>query len=113
MALTRSFRETIVKHVREDPAFRAALIEEAAQNVVDGELEIALGQLRDVVNATIGFDALSVETGIPKTSLMRMLSTVGNPRAANLAAILKAVGRNAGVHISVHAEPVPELEGTS
>jgi DNA-binding phage protein len=110
MALTRSFRETVVKHVQEDPAFRAALVEEAAQNVVDGDLETALGQLRDVVNATMGFDALATETGIPKTSLMRMLSDNGNPRAGNLVAILKAVGRNAGVHISVHAEPVAEME---
>ena len=110
MALTRNFRETVVRHVKEDPAFRAALVEEAAQNVVDGDLETALGQLRDVVNATMGFDALATETGIPKTSLMRMLSDNGNPRAWNLMAILKAIGRSAGVHISVHAEPMAEME---
>ena len=105
MALTRNFRETVMKQVQQDPAFRAALVEEAAQNLVDGDLETALGQLRDVVNATLGFDALATETGIPKTSLMRMLSDNGNPRASNLAAILAAVGRHAGVHIAVHAEP--------
>lgn len=109
MGLTRSFRETVVKQVQKDPAFRAALVAEAAQNVIDGDLETALGQLRDVVNATMGFEILAAETGIPKTSLMRMLSDNGNPRAGNLAAILKAVGRNAGVHISVRAEPAPEL----
>jgi DNA-binding phage protein len=105
MVLTRNFHETIVKHVRDDPAFRAALVEEAVRNVMEGDLEAALGQLRDVVNATLGFDALAAETGIPKTSLMRMLGNGGNPRAGNLVAILKAVGRRAGVHISVHAEP--------
>jgi DNA-binding phage protein len=110
MALTRSFQETVVKHVQEDPAFRAAMVEEAAQNVVDGDLETALGQLRDIVNATMGFDTLAAETGIPKTSLMRMMSENGNPRAANLAAILKVVGRSAGVHITVRAEPASELE---
>jgi DNA-binding phage protein len=107
MALTRDFRETVVKHVQDDPAFRAALVEEAAQNVMDGDLETALGQLRDVVNATMGFDALAAETGIPKTSLMRMLGDNGNPRAGNLVAILKAVGKSAGVRISVHAEVTP------
>ena len=106
MALTRSFRETVLKHVQEDPAFRAALVEEAAQNIIDGDIETALGQLRDVVNATIGFATLAAETGLPKTSLMRMLSDEGNPRAGNLAAILKAIGRNVGVQISVHAEPI-------
>jgi DNA-binding phage protein len=110
MVLTRSFRETVVKHVQEDPVFRAALVEEAARNVLDGDIETALGQLRDVVNATMGFDVLSAETGIPKTSLMRMLSDRGNPRAGNLATILKIIGRNAGVRISVHAEPAGELE---
>jgi DNA-binding phage protein len=108
MALTRSFRETVLKHVQEDPAFRAALVEEAARNIIEGDIETALGQLRDVVNATIGFDTLATETGIPKTSLMRMLSDNGNPRAGSLAAILKAVGRSVGVQISVHAEPTQE-----
>lgn len=103
MVLTRSFRETVVKHVQEDPAFRAALVEEAARNVLDGDMETALGQLRDVVNATMGFDALAAETGISKTSLMRMLSDRGNPRAGNLATILKAIGTKVGVRISVHA----------
>jgi hypothetical protein len=40
--------------------------------------------------ATMGVDSLSPETGIPTTSLMRMLSDKGNPRAGNLATILKA-----------------------
>jgi DNA-binding phage protein len=110
MALTRSFRETVMKRVQEDPAFRAALVEEAAQNVLEGDLETALGQFRDVVNATMGFDKLSKETGIPKTSLMRMMSDDGNPRAVNLSAIMKAISRNVGVHISVHAEPEPSRD---
>ena len=108
MVLTRRFRETVVRQVRQDPAFRAALVEEAARNVLDGDIETALGQLRDVVNATIGFDALAAETGIPKTSLMRMLSDHGNPRAGNLATILKVVGRKVGVRISVQAAPDPQ-----
>ena len=104
MALTRSFRDTVVRHVRDDPAFRAALIEEAYRNILDGDRRTALGQMRDVVNATIGFDALALRTGVQKTSLMRMLSENGNPRAENLLAILKAIGEGTGVRITVHAE---------
>ena len=104
MVLTRSFRETVQRQVQNDPAFRAALVEEAARNVLGGDIETALGQLRDVVNATIGFDALATDTGIPKTSLMRMLSDRGNPRAGNLATILKVIGQKVGVRISVHVE---------
>ena len=73
MPLTRSFRETVAKRASSDPAFRAALVEEAVQNILDGDVETALGQLRDVVNATMGFEALAAATGVPKTSLMRML----------------------------------------
>ena len=110
MGLTRSFRETVLKRVQDDPAFRIALIEEAAQNLIDGDPKTALGQLRDVVNATIGFDALANKTGIPKTSLMRMLGEHGNPRSDNLGTILEAIRQNLGIKISVHVEPAPQLE---
>jgi DNA-binding phage protein len=110
MPLTRNFRETVAKRARSDKAFRAALVEEAVQNIVDGDVGPALGQLRDVVNATMGFDALAEATGLPKPSLMRMLGPNGNPRAGNLGGILKALGQNTGVHIVARAELVPEPE---
>jgi DNA-binding phage protein len=110
MPLTRSFRETVAKRARSDPAFRAALVEEAVQNILDGDVETALGQLRDVVNATLGFDALAVATGLSKPSLMRMLGPNGNPRADNLGGILRALGRHTGVHIVARAEVRSEPE---
>lgn len=106
MPLTRRFRETIVRKVQDDPAFRLALIEEAVQNFLDGDVETALAQLRDVVNATIGFVALSVATGLPKTSLMRMVGAKGNPRAENLGKILQALGHHTGLHFVARAERV-------
>jgi DNA-binding phage protein len=66
--------------------------------------------LRDVVNATMGFDALTAATGLPKTSLMRMLGPNGNPRADNLGVIIKAIGRHTGVHIVARLELVSEPE---
>jgi len=36
---------------------------------------------------------------------MRMLGPNGNPRAANLGGILKALGRHTGLHIAVRTEP--------
>ena len=109
MVLTRSFRDTVMKQVREDPAFRSALVGEATRNLLDGDIESALGQIRDLVNATMGFDALAAETGIPKTSLMRMLSGRGNPRANNLTTILRAIGQNIGVRISVLVDPAENV----
>ncbi len=79
--------------------------------MVDGDLAIALGQIRDLVNATIGFDALAAETGILKPSLMRMLSSESNPQSGNLLAIMKALVRHVGVHLTVRAEPAVTSDG--
>jgi hypothetical protein len=62
MALTRSFRETVADRARHDGAFRAALIEESIQAMLDGDLVGARDLLRDCINATVGFDALSGAT---------------------------------------------------
>jgi DNA-binding phage protein len=66
--------------------------------------------MRDVVNATMGFDALAAATGVPKTSLMRVLGPSGNPCADNLGGIHKALGRQMVVHIAPRAELVPAPE---
>ncbi len=72
-----------MQRVQDDPEFRVALIEEAVQNVIDGDLESVLGQIRDLMYAAMSFDALAAETGIRKTNLMRMLFSNGNPLSAN------------------------------
>ena len=77
--------------------------------VQDGDVEIAFGQLREVVNATMGFDALAATTGLPKISLKRMPGPNVNPRADDLDSILRALGRHTGVHIVARVEFVPEL----
>ena len=53
------------------------------------------------VNATVGFDVLAAETGIPAKSLMRMLGPTGNPRAKNLFALIRALQRETGVQLQV------------
>ena len=49
--------------------------------------------LRDLVNATLGFEQLAKPTDVPSKSLHRMLSPKGNPSMDNLAAILSAVSK--------------------
>ena len=61
--------------------------------------------LRDLVNATVGFEGLSKETAKPSKSLHRMLSVSGNPSMDNLAAIFAVIRSNLGVQIEVHAVP--------
>lgn len=102
-ALTREFRETVRARVRGDPSFRAALLSEAVVALVAGDLASGKAILRDFVNATIGFEALSAAVGTPAKSLMRMLSDTGNPTAANLFAVIAHLQAATGVHIEVTA----------
>lgn len=91
MALTRDFKRTVTERVRREPKFARALLDEAATLFLNGEPEAARLLLRDLVNATIGFEALAEITGRPAKSLHRMLSKGGNPSMDNLAAIFDAV----------------------
>lgn len=99
MALTRDFKRTIVERVRRDPKFAKALLDEAATLFLNGEADTARLVLRDLVNATVGFEALATDTGTPAKSLHRMLSKNGNPTMDNLAAILGVVRKRLGVEI--------------
>ena len=58
--------------------------------------------LRDLVNATIGFELLAKITEKPPKSLHRMLSPKGNPSMDNLAAIFSAVQTRLKVGLEVH-----------
>lgn len=91
MALTRGFKDTVVARVRRDPKFARALLDESATLFLNGEPEAARLLLRDLVNATVGFEALAHMTDKPAKSLHRMLSRHGNPGMDNLAAIFNAV----------------------
>lgn len=103
MALTRNFKHTVVERVERDPAFAKALLDEAATLFLNGEAETARLILRDLVNATLGFEQLAQATEKPSKSLHRMLSPKGNPSMDNLAAIFSAVRQRLGVGLEVHA----------
>lgn len=91
MTLTRNFRQTVVERVQRDPAFAKALLDEAATLFLSGEPDSARLILRDLVNATVGFEGLAELTQKPSKSLHRMLSPKGNPSMDNLAAIFDAI----------------------
>ena len=56
MALTRDSRQSIAERVQRDPAFAKALLHEAATLFLNGEPDTARLILRDLVNATVGFE---------------------------------------------------------
>ena len=63
MALTRDFKKTVVARVERDPAFAKSLLDEAATLFLSGEPETARLILRDLVNATLGFERLAKTDG--------------------------------------------------
>lgn len=100
MALTRDSRETVGERVKRDPAFAKALLDEAVTLFLNEEPETARLVLRDLVNATVGFEQLAIATGKPAKSLHRMLSAKGNPSMDNLAVILGVLGKRLRVRLS-------------
>ncbi len=102
MALTRDFKHTVALRVQRDPAFAKALLDEAASLFLNGEPDNARLILRDLVNATVGFEALATATAKPSKSLHRMLSENGNPGMDNLSAIFGAIRQDLRVGIQVH-----------
>jgi hypothetical protein len=60
--------------------------------------------LRDLVNATVGFEALAEEIHKPAKSLHRMLSKSGNPTMSNILAVFAAIKR--ALKVEVHTQIV-------
>jgi len=103
MPITREFRETVQARAQSDARFRRAMLTEAINELLAGELETGKALLRDYVNATLGFDQLAEQTGLPNKSLQRMLGPHGNPTAESLFAIIKAVQQ--AEHITLSVKP--------
>lgn len=104
MALTRDFKATVAARVQDDPAFAQAFLDEAINLFVNGEPNSAKLILRDLVNATVGFEALAEEIHKPSKSLHRMLSPSGNPTMSNVSAVFAAIKR--ALKVEVHTQVV-------
>lgn len=105
MALTRDFRETVQARAQREPRFREALFTEALNAYLAGDTATGKAMLRDLVNATIGFEELAVETRKPSKSLHRMLAPRGNPSTENFFDIVRALQERTRVQLSVTAKP--------
>lgn len=76
-----------------------ALLDEAITLFVNGEPESATLILLDLVNATLGFEALAEEIHKPAKSLHRMLSQAGNPTMSNISAVFAEIKRALKVEV--------------
>lgn len=105
MSITRDYKDTINERVIDDPLFTAALLDEAIALFLNGEPDVARLVLRDLVNATLGFEELATEIERPSKSLHRMLSARGNPTMDNLTKIICILRDRLGLDINVHTTP--------
>lgn len=107
MALTRDFKQSVVERVQRDPAFARALFDESLTLMLSGEAEAARLMLRELINSTVGFEALAARTDKPAKSLHRMFSANGNPSMDNLAAVVQALRDDLHLSIAVVSKALP------
>ncbi|MDA8094451.1 MAG: transcriptional regulator [Betaproteobacteria bacterium] len=100
--LTVDSAETVQTRIKSDPVFAEALLREATDLFLNGEAEAARLLLRDVVNATVGFEQIALATRRPSKSIHRMLSARGNPTMESLAAVFSAIRGALGVSFETH-----------
>lgn len=104
MALTRDFKETILARAQRDTRFRQALFTEAIDAYLAGDTATGKAMLRDLVNATVGFEGLAAEINKPSKSLHRMLAPHGNPSTENFFGIVSALQKKTRVKLRVTAK---------
>ncbi|MGH9598467.1 MAG: DNA-binding protein [Terracidiphilus sp.] len=95
MALTRSFRESVMEELR-NKKYRRAFLGEAIRDMLAGDLDSAKMVLREYINGTVGFIKAGEALGRSPKSLMRMLSSEGNPQARNLLELVAYLQRVEG-----------------
>ena len=103
MPLTKDFKTTVMARAQRDPEFREGLLTESVELMLNGEPDVGKEIIRDLINATIGFDELGLRIGKSSPSLMRMFSSKGNPQSSNLFAVIEALRQNEGVRLEVVA----------
>lgn len=106
MALTRDFKETVAARIQRDAKFREALFTEAINAYLAGDTATGKAILRDLVNATIGFEGLAAEIRKPSKSLHRMLAPRGNPNTENFFDIVSTLQKKTRVKLRVLARTV-------
>ena len=104
MALTRDFKDTVAARAQRDPRFREALFTEAINAYLGGDTAAGKAILRDLVNATLGFEGLAAELKKPSKSLHRMLAPRGNPSTENFFGIVSALQKKTRVKLRVTAK---------
>jgi DNA-binding phage protein len=100
-AITRRFDELVQKHVAEDGVLAGALLREAIDVMLAGDVDTGISLVSDYVKGTIGFEELGRAIGVQPKSLIRMFGSSGNPQARNLFKVLSYLQQRAGIELHV------------
>jgi DNA-binding phage protein len=109
---TRDYKETIRARVQRDPAFKDALLKEAIDCMLSGDVDTGKAVLKDFIKATTGFEKLSKEVRKTPESLIRMLGPQGNPTSSNLFQIIAHIQEHEGLHMEVSLVSSPNIRTT-
>jgi probable addiction module antidote protein len=88
MAKSKRYKNNLIESLK-DPTEAAKYLNTALE---DGEPEVFLLALRDVVDSYGGMGKLAVSTSLNRENLYGMLSTKGNPEFFGLSTVLDAIG---------------------
>jgi hypothetical protein len=104
VALTKDFKRTILERAQNDARFRESLFTEAINAYLSGDTGTGKAILRDLVNATVGFEGLAAEIKKPSKSLHRMLAPHGNPSTENFFGIVSVLQKKTRMKLRVTAK---------
>ncbi len=108
MALTRSFKKTVMERAQRDRDFRIGLITEAMNCLLEGDIDVGKSLLRDYLNATGTFEKIAEGLNKKDKSIRRMLGPSGNPTLNNFIQILNACKK--AEHIKLQVDAVTMLK---
>ena len=103
-ALTCECKETVAACAQAWPSVQRGALYRGDQCVLGGETKVGKAILRDLVNATVGFEELASTLNKPSKSLHRMLAPHGNPSTENFFGIVNALQKKARVKLRVTAK---------
>ena len=95
------FDDIVKEDAQRDPVYRAMLLPGVIDLLLSGEVQVAKIRLRHTVHATIGYEKMGSLIGKSPDSVKRMLTTDGNPSAAELFEIIGHLQRHEGVRLEV------------
>jgi hypothetical protein len=84
MVIMRSVELTVRARLQADPGFRDAMLGEVLDLIQTNDLDVGRAVLRQVIQATLGFDRLGVELGLSARDLVRVFGRRGRPQAQEL-----------------------------